>query len=309
MTALKQWFVIINPTSGNGLGGRKWPIIKEKLLLEKFIFNFAFTKYQNHSIELVQKAINEGFKNIISVGGDGTLHNIINGILRQKTISSSNIKIGVIPIGTGNDWVKTHRIPMNISTAISVIKQGHVKYQDLGKLKFINNSLQAIYFNNLAGIGFDGHVVSKVSKYKHFGASAYLVAALAELCSFKNFKTCISFDGKEIKTNAFMILIGLCRFSGGGMRLTKNPNSGDGLFDLSIAKNFTKLDVIKNLPNLFNGRIVNHAKVETYKTESIIIKIASQQYPFIEADGELIGKGHIEVSILPQSMSFYAPIN
>lgn len=111
MSNSNRWFVIINPTSGNGSSKRKWPRIKALLNAEYFDFDYAFTEYENHSVLLVQIAVKQGFKKIISVGGDGTLHNIINGIQRQNTVNSSYIQIGVIPIGTGNDWIKTYNIP------------------------------------------------------------------------------------------------------------------------------------------------------------------------------------------------------
>ena len=136
MAKSNRWFVIINPTSGNGSSKRKWPKIKTELQLNTFDFDFAFTEYANHSKHLVQNSINQGFKKIISVGGDGTLHNIINGVQAQKTINSSEINIGVIPIGTGNDWIKTHDIPLDFKKAISIIKDGNTKQQDLGKIEF-----------------------------------------------------------------------------------------------------------------------------------------------------------------------------
>jgi len=114
MTNSNRWFVIINPTSGNGSGRRKWLKIKTELEYNAFDFDIAFTEYANHSKELIQSSIKQGFTKFICVGGDGTLHNIINGVQLQKQINSSAIQIGIIPIGTGNDWLKTHGIPLNI---------------------------------------------------------------------------------------------------------------------------------------------------------------------------------------------------
>ena len=306
MSSAKRWFVIINPTSGNGSSKRKWPKIKANLVSEGFDFDFAFTEYANHSNGLVQDAINQQFKNIICIGGDGTLHNIINGIQNQSSVASSDIHIGVIPIGTGNDWIKTYNIPLGVKRAISIIKRGLLKSQDLGKIEFLNQDKKATYFNNLAGIGFDGFVVSKVGKYKFLGSLAYIIGAVVGLFSFKNFYTIISFNGKEIKTKSLMVLVGLCKYSGGGMQLTKNPNPDDGLFDVSIAKDLSKFDIVKNLFNLFNGNIVKHSKVENHKVNCLSIHINSEEHPFIQADGELLGKGNIKLSIIPKAFSFYS---
>ena len=105
----KKWFVIVNPTSGNGISKKIWPKIKKELKLQKFDFEVAFTEHEQHSKELVQNAINNNFYKIISVGGDGSLHNIVNGIFNSTITNYKSIKLGVIPIGTGNDWVKSYR--------------------------------------------------------------------------------------------------------------------------------------------------------------------------------------------------------
>ena len=306
MSNSNRWFVIINPTSGNGSSKRKWPRIKALLNAEDFDFDSAFTEYEKHSVLLVQIAVKQGFRNIISVGGDGTLHNIINGIQRQNSVNSSDIQIGVVPIGTGNDWIKTYNIPINNEKAISIIKRGVLRQQDLGKIEFIDQKQEPIYFNNLAGVGFDGFVVSKVGKYKNLGAIAYLIGAIAGLFSFKNFSSTITLNETEIRTKSLMVLAGLCKYSGGGMQLTKDPNPNDGLFDVSIAKDLSKFDILKNLSNLFNGKIVDHSKVENYKVSELSIIIDSKVKPFIQADGELIGTGSIRLKIVPRAFTFYA---
>ena len=300
------WFVIINPTSGNGSAKKKWPKIEELLIRNGFSFEVAFTEYHNHSIELVQNAVKQNITNIISIGGDGTLHNIINGIMIQNAVATNDICVGVIPIGTGNDWVRTHQIPNNIETAIQIIKNGKVSQQDIGKIEFENSNKEPVFFNNLAGVGFDGYVVSKVEKHKHIGALAYLLGTLNSLFSFKNFDSKVRVDSKEVSGKTLMILIGLCKYSGGGMQLTKTPNPFDGFFDISIAKNLSKLDIIKNVTKLFNGKIVNHKKVESIKSNRLKIEIPQTEKPFIQADGELIGTGNIDVTIIPKAFSFYS---
>jgi len=305
MTDSRTWFVIVNPTSGNGSSKKLWPKIEQLLSTYEFEFKQVFTEHSKHSIELVQRAVNQGYKNIISIGGDGTLHNIVNGIMLQNTLIPSDISVGVIPIGTGNDWVKTHGIPKDIEAAIQIIKNGKTAKQDLGKIQFLKDSKTPVYFNNLAGVGFDGYVVSKVEKYKHFGALAYLVGTLMGLSSYKSFKTEVTIGSKSYRTKSLMVLIGLCQYSGGGMQLTKSPDPFDGQFDISLAGDFSKWDILKNTIKLFNGNIVNFKKVQCFTTERIKIEIAQKHKPYIQADGELIGNGDIEVSILPNSFSFY----
>ena len=306
MSNCKKWFVIVNPTSGNGKTKKYWPNINNILNGNGFVFEFEFTKSGKHNVDLIHNAVGQGFKNIICVGGDGTIHNTINGIMSQTTVASSSINVGVIPIGTGNDWVKTHAIPKHIENAISIIKNGETIRQDVGKIEFLNSQKPSVFFNNLAGVGFDGYVVSKVGKYKNFGAMAYLIGAVLGLFSFKNFDVEVIDNSQKIKTKSLMILIGLCKYSGGGMQLTEYTNPTNGLFDISIAKNFSKLDILKNLVKLFNGSIVKLKKVETLKTNTITVMCKSKSnIPFIQADGELIGTGDIKASVIPKAFSFY----
>jgi len=304
-TSTKKWFVIVNPTSGNGTSKKMWPKINQLLIQSGFDFTFAFTEYLNHSINLTETSINQGIKNIICVGGDGTLHNIINGIMSQNLVVSTAINVGVIPIGTGNDWVRTYNIPSNYKKAITIIKRGNTRQQDIGKINLLNGNKNTLYFNNLVGVGFDGLVVSKVEKYKSLGSMAYLVGAMLSLFAFRNFKTTLYFNDNSYKTKSLMVLVGLCKYSGAGMQLTKEPSPSDGKFDISIAGDLSKMEIIANLKNLFNGNIVDYKKVTTYKTDMIKIIIDEKEIPFIEADGELIGKGSFSVSIIPNAFTFY----
>lgn len=306
MTSSKPWMVIINPTSGNGSSTKKWQQIEKTLKHYKFNFEYAFTQYANHSVKLVHHAIDKGIINLISVGGDGTLHNIVNGIMTQNKVPSNLINVGVIPIGTGNDWVRTHRISKNIDKAIQTIILGECKLQDIGEIKFLNENKPNVFFNNLAGVGFDGYVVSKVEKYKRFGALAYLTGTLSGLFSFKNFQSEVIINS-EIKTSkSLMVLVGICNYSGGGMQLTKSPNAFDNLFDISVANNFKAIDIVKNVIKLFNGKIVNYKKVDTYKSKFVKIEVNESDLPFIQADGELVGMGGFTASIIPKAFSFYS---
>jgi len=301
-----KWFVIVNPTSGNGTSKKKWPLIFSELTKQNFDFEYVFTEYVKHSIELVQNAIKQGFIKFICVGGDGTLHNIVNAILSLNPKNTSEIKIGIIPIGTGNDWVKTYKIPKDYKKVIEIIKADQTIKQDIGKIT-LSEPKKVVFFNNLAGIGFDGFVVNKVHKFKNLGFLAYLIGALVSLTSYKKPTLKIDFNNEEIKDKTLMLLIGLCRYSGGGMRLTKNANPIDGLFDISYINKITLFTILGNLPGLFNGQITNHRLVKTYKSSELNIKVLDTQETYIQADGELIGSGDFSVELLPNAITFIVP--
>ena len=309
----KKWFVIVNPTSGNGASKKKWPLIFNELKHQLFNFEFAITTHKYHAETLTQNAISKGFKKFICVGGDGTLHAIVNGILSVNTenISTSlnnqsEIKIGIIPIGTGNDWVKTYNISKNYKEAITTIKAENSQKQDIGKITLIPEN-SVFYFNNLAGIGFDGFVVNKVHKFKNLGSLAYLSGALVSLFSYKKPLLEITFNSKVIKSKTLLLFVGICKYCAGGMQLTKNPNATDGLFDISFVKNITLFQIIANIPELFNGKIVENKIVENYKSNQLVIKVLDNHKTYIQADGELIGSGNFKVNLLPKTLSFIVP--
>lgn len=300
-----SWFIIANPIAGNGDFSKQWKKIQQLLNNKNIDYSFAFTQFSKHEIELTQNAIQKGFRNIISIGGDGTLHYVVNGIILQRYVKTSDITIAVIPLGTGNDWIKTYNIPNNIKKSIEIIYQNKIIKQDIGVLE--TEDKQISYFNNVAGVGYDGYIVNKLKKLKRFGAIAYLLSGLAGLLFYKKSTFKIIFDHKTIETNCLMTIFGICKFSGGGMQFTKEVNATDGLLDITIAKNLTFFDLVFNLPKLYSGKIVHHKKVATYKTKKITI-IPLKSKPFIQADGELIGTGKVSVKIIEKGINFVVNI-
>ena len=305
MSIKNDFFLIVNPNSGRKNFRKSWTLIQNLLDTKKVSYDFQLTQFKKDEIRLVQEAITSGFRKIIVVGGDGTFHHTVNGIMNQTVCKSSDIKLGIIPLGTGNDWIKTYQIPNHIEKSIDIILSNNTDYQDIGKITHNNNSIE--YFNNLAGTGYDGYVVQKLNSLKKLGAIAYLLSGLQGLLLYKSFNYKIRFDNKEINEKCLMVLFGICQYSGGGMQLTQNANPKDGLLDITIVKNIGLFDLIFNLPKLYNGQIVNHKKVENHKVTSIQIELTNNNNSIIEADGELIGTGSLEVSIIPKAIQVYIP--
>ena len=296
-----SWFIIANPTSGNHNFSKKWKQIVQLLQNKNINYSFSFTQYSKHEIKLVQSAIQKGHRKIISVGGDGTLHHVVNGIMTQIYVKSSNITIGVIPLGTGNDWIKTYNIPNNLEKSIDIIHNNKLILQDIGVLQTEDNAIT--YYNNVAGLGYDGYIVKKLKKLKPFGSLSYLLAGTYGLFFYKKSVFKVSFDKTEVETNCLMTVLGICKFSGNGMQFTKDVNTSDGFLDITIAKNITTIDLLLNIKKLYNGKLVNHKKVATYKTKEITIS-PKHYKTYIQADGELIGKGKVTVKIIEKAINF-----
>ena len=298
---INTWFLIVNPSSGNKNFKNSWNEIKYLLNIKKIQYSFAFSQYTKHEVELVREVIKKGYKIIISVGGDGTLHHVINGVMTQTYIKTNKVKVGIIPLGTGNDWIKTYNIPNSFEKSINIIKSNTTTFQDIGCINLFNGKKE--YFNNLAGIGYDGYVVRNLNNLKKIGSLAFLISGLYSLLSYNKTKYTIKVKNKTLHEECLMILFGICKYSGGGLRLTRNPNPKDGLLDITIVKNISIFDLLLNLPKLYNGDIVYHKKVETYKDE--VIQIINHNNSIIEADGEIVGTDSLDVTIYQNIIQFF----
>ena len=183
----KGWALIINPQSKSGATKKKMATVKRLLEFNKIHFLFFETRNSGDELNIVEKAVKKGFRKIVCVGGDGTIQKIIAGIQRQKTCSPKEIVVGIIPLGTGNDWAKSIEIPLNIEKAIQKIKEGKTKKRDLGVVSIQNKKeIKKRYFVNYSGVGFDAFMLSRLQPYKWLGRYSYLACSLANFWFYKN---------------------------------------------------------------------------------------------------------------------------
>ena len=299
------WFAILNPISGKGKSLQNLEIIKSQFTNNKLRVKIVVTKYPHHEKEITIKAINAGFTKIIAIGGDGTLHHIVNGVMSQNTINTNKITLAVIPFGTGNDWIKTYNIPNNFKSAIAIIAAGKTKFQDIGKITIIGSKYKH-YFNNGAGIGFDGYVVYRLKKNKKTGPLIYLLTGLTSFLSYKYPSITVIHDNNtnKIVTKIFMFSIGICKYSGGGLRLTDYVNHELGQFDITLIRKVSLLKVILNIRKLFNGNLRYLEEVEFYKTSKLKINIINDQITYIQADGEKITTSNIHINLINNAINF-----
>ena len=302
---IDSWFLIVNPSAGNKNFNISWNLILELLKKENISYDFAFTLYNKHEILLVNNALKQGYRKLISVGGDGTLHHVVNGIMSQRYIKTLDIKVAVIPLGTGNDWIKTYKIPNSIKASIKIIKLGNTRLQDIGCLHLESGKKE--FFNNLAGIGYNAYVINKLQLLKKLGPISFLLTGLYSLLFYKKLSYDIYIKKQKKRVKCLMVLFGICRYSGGGLQITKDPSPNDGFLDITIVKNFSFLEIICNIHKLYNGKILDHKKIENYKVKEIKIIQQIEENSFIEGDGEIIGQGSLKVTIIQEALFFVTP--
>lgn len=296
------WIVIINPVSGGGKGKKRWPKIK-RLLAEKAIsFEKVFTEAKGHAGVLLEAYLQKGHRHFILIGGDGTYHEIANAMMRQNIVPSPDVTFAMFPTGTGNDWVRTYHPKASYRDIVQMILTGHTKLQDVGWAHLPHQGADhKHYFFNLAGLGFDAYVAANFldEKNKH-NSIAYLWALLKGLSSFKHLPVKVLFDGQKVEAPITLLAIGICRYLGGGMMITPNALPDDGLLDLTLVSDLSKLGIIGQLPRLYKGTFLAHPKVDTYQTHELHVDAGDDV--FIQLDGEIIGHCPVTFGIAPKAM-------
>jgi YegS/Rv2252/BmrU family lipid kinase len=301
----QPWLVVVNPNAGRRKGLLDWEKISGHLNHNNLQYNSVFTERPGHATEIVIENVEkEGYRRIVVVGGDGTMNEVVNGVFRQKRFKTTDITLGMITVGTGNDWGRMFGIPADYEEAVKILTRNQVFIQDAGIVKYCNeDEPEKRYFVNIAGMGFDAEVVRKSNKSKEKGKGGiliYLVNIFTSLLRYSHVDAFIDVDGLNMENKIFSMNVGICRYNGGGMIQAPNAIPDDGLFDLTVIRKLSKPNVILSLKRLYNGTIHKHPKVDSYTGKSI--RVESSDTIRLETDGETLGHTPIEFSIIPKSV-------
>ncbi len=301
----KKYFFIINPNAGNEGGSREWPKIQEMLNNNQIDYDYVFTEKVGHAEQIVTNKIIESYRKFVIVGGDGTLNEVTNGIFKQKNVPTNQLYVGIIQMGTGNDWARYYNMKPDFDEEMKRLKKCSSKIQDVGKIEYLHNGEnKSAYFINIAGLCFDSTVVKTTNEMKARGRRtkfAYLIALLKSLISYKPWHLKIAINDEVLEGEFLSISIGNGKYSGGGMEQTPDAVIDDGYLHVTIYQNMHKFKIVTNVKKLYNGKILSIKGVKSYKTQKF--RIESKETIFAETDGEIIGSTPYEVSIIPASLN------
>jgi len=307
------WYIIVNPASGNWKVKKRWPRIQQQLLEAGVRFEAVFTERRGHAIELAREAVESGWRHILAVGGDGTNNETINGILQQKAVPASEVCFALLPVGTGNDWVRTLGIPKKIPEWLEMFQNGNTSLQDVGIVEFSREGIpEQRYFVNVAGMSFDAYVAKFMDENRNrfSGRFTYLLSLVKCLAKYKLPPTRIHAGDFQMEGPCYTVNAGICRYSGGGMLLVPHAVPDDGLLALTVARRLTKFGVLWATPLFYNGKIARHRKVHTLSARDIRVEPLSENRPIgLEADGEFLGYAPVSFSLLEKALRVLGPRN
>ncbi len=297
-----KWFLIANPKSGRGKLEKSRAEIEKLLQQNNIDFEWHSTKFAGEAMAIAEKAVNDGFTHLISAGGDGTLHEVANGVMRAKSVDK--ITIGAIPVGTGNDWAKSFNYPTNFKGAVERIAAGKTILHDIGVAEFQGkNGPETRYFINIAGLCYDAFVTLQTNIGKANGDGGkffYLKTILKNLFSYENTQVNYEVDGKEIISPMFNFCVGINCFNGDGVKQCPNAKPDDGLLDVTAYTDMTKWELISNLPHLPTGAFVKHKKINTHQAREV--KFSSTPQVLLEADGEDLGSTPARFTLIEKAV-------
>ena len=300
-----RWFVIVNPVAGMGRGLQDLPQISRLLHNNDILCETVFTEHKFHATELTVKAVNDGFTKIIVIGGDGTLHEVVNGLFIQKAKRPDEVLLAVIPVGTGNDWIKMFGIPVRYSEAVQAIKEERSFLQDVGEVEYEEAQYrQKRYMANIAGSGFDAFVVKTFNHRKAKGRKGrrlYMWSVIRAFFSYKSSGVKVCVDGKVVYDDLlFSIAVGIGKYNGGGIQQLPAAVPDDGLLDITIIRPIHWWHIIFRMCKLFNGRIYSIGHIQHVQGRRI--SITSSPNTMLEVDGELLGTTPLELNILHRAV-------
>lgn len=289
--------VIVNPAAGAGKTAKKWPQIMAFLKAIGLRFDYGLTEAPGHAIELAKSAANAGYNLVVSVGGDGTLNEVVNGLYDSGNIG--RMTLGIIGTGTGSDYIRTLGIPRAYKEACQCVLSPRRLRIDLGVIEYMNNDrIAKRLFINFAGVGFDAEIVKATTqKFKAVGVMpAYLLGLLATFAFYRNRMISLTVDGETEERKICTILVSNGKYGGGGMLAAPDADPTDGLFDALLIGDLTKPDLLWSLPRVYKGSHLTHSKVIVKRAKNV--EIRPMQPTALQADGELLGEAPAKFKVL-----------
>jgi len=313
------WFAVVNPHAGSGKTISEWQKAEIRLRQMRIHYTSAKSEHINHAVELTADAAAKGYRKFVAVGGDGTVHDVLNGIMKYydmtEGVALSEFTLAVIPIGSGNDWIKSHGVPNDTLEAVNLIAAGRFSLQDVVRIKQFpydgseDSPSRVDYMLNIAGIGFDARVCERVNVKKQMGKSGrfiYFLSLLRVLRHFYSFQARVIADDKTIyEGDCYSLAFGTGPYSGGGMRQVPEAIVNDGLTDVLVIPKVKMTYLFRHLHKLFTGTLLSVPEL-VYAQAKVIKVLPTEAFGDIEpieVDGEVVGRYPVVFEVIEEQLN------
>ena len=318
-----KWLAIVNVFAASKKAGSVWKRAAACLEEAGVAYKAEFTGGKYNATELSKKAAARGYRKFIAVGGDGTIHDVLNGIaeyaMSESEVSLSDFTLSVIPVGSGNDWVKSVGLSADIKQAVASIAAGVTGVQDVVKvivlddLDFSAEPLAVSYMSNIGGVGLDARVCEIVNRKKERGRRGKKLYVSALLYCIRHrvpIRAKVICDGQTIFSGRYLSMaFGVGKYSGGGMRQTPAAVLDDGLLDITIIPDIPIWTIAKEVYKLFTGNFLTIKEVIPAKCREVLILPESEaDAEPVEVDGEVVGRAPVKMEVLEQQINIIKPI-
>lgn len=301
MASAPDAVVVINPTAGRGRAGKQVPEIRRLLGPKAANWVWRYTQKRGDGQTLAREAAEAGARLVVAVGGDGTLHEVVNGVLGTEAT------VGLIPFGTGNDLARALGLFGDLERACLALTEGVTKRIDVGVIEGQGTDGPR-HFLVLTGTGYDARTAQTVNEgIRHLsGPLAYVWGAVLTLKDFQPFALTLTLDGQTpIRTQAMLVSFANAATTGGGMRIAPGATVDDGFLDICLVETVSKPTLLFQLSQVFHGKHVNHPAVTMLRTQALTVDADPPQPLLI--DGEVIGTTPATIKLLPGALPFRVP--
>jgi diacylglycerol kinase (ATP) len=299
----KESFFVVNRVAAGGKTASVWPAIEKELRSLGLAFDSRFTEAPNHATALAREAVEQGYETVVAVGGDGTVNEVVNGLLAPGAIRAGAI-LGVIITGRGSDFARTIGIPSDYAEACARLAGERTMTVDLGLATFHQEGEQRQrYFVNVGGGGFDAEVAHRANRAPNFmgGTIPYLTSLVTTLFAYRNKAVELILDDQEpIRMVVNSVVVANCQYFGGGMKVAPEADPNDGLFDVVVIGDIDKIEFLMTVPKVYDGTHITHPQVDTYRAKRV--EVRSEQDLLLQVEGEVCGHTPLTFQIVPSAL-------
>jgi len=307
----KTVFAIVNPRAASYLAGRKWQHIRREIMAAGFEVTGRFTEHKYHAVELAREACSRNADIILSVGGDGTFNEIVNGVMSRNCPADRRPVLGIVSVGTGSDFARTLGLTGDYRAAVRAMIRGKPRFCDVGFVRFtIGGRTKTRYFANVFDVGLGGNVV-RIANFvpKNLGGFlTFLLSSLAGLATFKPPRLRIDIDGEHADTGLITI-VGCAngQYFGGGMNIAPMARLDDGRLEVLYVKDTNLFRFVRRvLMPVYKARHLGYERLFHRPCRRVLI--TGQRVFVCDVDGEEEKAEKVEVTLVDRAIRILSPL-